>query len=89
MKQNQNFRHESLQTTDSIKDFLKALTNGIAKGKVVLEDDTGTMTLEPEGLLNFKLSAKQDDDRNAITLKISWQGEQALCEKSTLKISNK
>ncbi len=89
MKSNTRFRHESLQDQDSVKSLLKALTNGIAKGKVVLEDEDGTMTMEPEGLLHLTLRAKQDDTRNSISLKIVWQGEQSVTEKKDLKISVK
>lgn len=89
MKQSSRFRHESLQTTDSIKSLLKALTQGIGKGKVVLEDEDGNMVLEPEGLLHLKISANQDDDHNRINIKISWQGEQNIPSKKELKISDK
>lgn len=89
MKQNSRFRHESLQSTESIKTLLKALTNGLAKGKIVFEDGDQAITLEPEGLLHFKLSANQEDDRNNINLKISWQGEQTVTKNNDLKISVK
>ncbi len=89
MKQSSRFRHESLQSPDSIKGLLKALTQGIGKGKVVLEDDNGNMVLEPEGLLHLKISANQDDDRNRINIKISWQGENNIPEKKDLKITDK
>ncbi|NVK20262.1 MAG: amphi-Trp domain-containing protein [Methylocystaceae bacterium] len=89
MKQSSRFRHESLQTTDSIKSLLKALTQGIGKGKVVLEDEDGNMVLEPEGLLHLKISANQDDDQNRINIKISWQGEHNIPSKKDLKISDK
>lgn len=89
MKQNTRFRHESLQDPDSIKALLKALTNGIARGKVVLEDEDGSMIMEPEGLLHLKMRAKQDDDHNSLSIKISWQGEQTVPEKKKIKISDK
>ncbi|MDV7338236.1 amphi-Trp domain-containing protein [Terasakiella sp. A23] len=89
MKHSNRFRHESLQSPDSIKGLLKALTNGIGKGKVVLEDDNGNMILEPEGLLHLKISANQDDDRNRINIKISWQGENNIPKKKDLKITDK
>lgn len=89
MKHNSRFRHESMQTTDSIKTLLKALTNGIAKGKLVLEDEDGNMVMEPDGLLNFKVSAQQEDDLSRINIRISWHGDQKLPKKKELKISDK
>lgn len=89
MTQSTRFRHESLQSADSIKGLLKALTNGVAKGKIVLEDEDGNMVLEPEGLLHLKVSANQDNERSNITLRISWREENSLPKKKSLKINEK
>ena len=35
----QNFRHESLQDTESIQVLLKALTRGIGKGRLTFSDE--------------------------------------------------
>ena len=89
MKQNSRFTHESLQDKNSIRDLLKAISNGIAKGKVTLEDEDGVLTMEPEGLLNLKVTASQEDERNRINIRITWQGERQLPSKKPLKVSSK
>ena len=89
MKQNSRFTHESLQDQSSIRDLLKAISSGIAKGKVTLEDEDGILTMEPEGLLNLKVTASQEDERNRINIRITWQGERELSDKKSLKISSK
>lgn len=76
-KENTNFRHESLQDRESIKELLKALTRGIGKGKVQFNDDNGEITMEPEGLLNLKITATQEDRRHRINIRITWQEEGA------------
>jgi amphi-Trp domain-containing protein len=86
MKKNERFNHESLQDTDSIADLLKALTNGISKGKVTLEDGDGQMVLEPKDLLRVRLTADRDDERCRITLRLSWQDEQEISKKKNLKV---
>ena len=89
MKQNSRFTHESLQDRDSIKDLLKAISSGISKGKITLEDEDGVLTMEPEGLLNLKVTASQEDERNRINIRITWQGERELPKKKSLKIGSK
>lgn len=89
MKQNTRFRHESLQDQESIKRLLRALTTGISKGKVVLEDEDGTMIMEPGGLLNLKISASQDDEKSRLSIRLTWLEDKAPPAKKNVKISSK
>jgi len=77
MKRRKNsFRHESLQNRDSIQTILEALTRGIAKGKVSFSDDDDSISMAPDGLLNLKLIVSQEDNRNRINLRITWEDRQ-------------
>ena len=91
MKRKKNsFRHESLQNRDSIQDILKALTEGIAKGKVSFSDDDDSISMAPDGLLNLKLSVSQEDNRNRINLRITWEDRQKKAlKKSRLSVRSK
>lgn len=89
MKQNSKFTHESLQDTDSIKSLLKAISNGIGKGKVQLEDEDGVLTLHPEGLLRLKISGSQDDEKNRLNIRITWETEHEIPEKKPIKVNGK
>ena len=89
MKRSNRFRHESLQSRDSIENLLKALTKGLADGKIVLEDEDDSMVMEPNGLLRLKISASQDEDRSRIDVRISWKEEQDLPKKKNVKIRSK
>ena len=89
MKQNSRFTHESLQDQNSIRDLLKAISSGINKGKIVLEDEDGTLTMEPEGLLHLKVTASQEEERNRLNIRITWQGEREIPENKSLKIGSK
>jgi len=91
MKRKKNsFRHESLQNRDSIQDILKALTEGIAKGKVSFSDDDDSISMAPDGLLNLKLSVSQEDNRNRINLRITWEDRQKKAlKKSRLAVRSK
>ncbi len=84
MKRKKNsFRHESLQNRESIQAILNALTEGIAKGKVTFSDDDDNISMTPDGLLNLKLTVSQEENRNRINLRITWEDR----KKKTLKKS--
>lgn len=89
MKQNSRFTHESLQDKNSIRELLKAISNGISKGKIILEDEDGVLTMEPDGLLHLKVTASQEDERNRLNIRITWQGESEVPKNKRLKIASK
>jgi amphi-Trp domain-containing protein len=71
----ESFKHESLHDTKSVQQILKALTKGVAKGRLTFADDDGEIVMQPEGLLNLKITASQDETRNRVNIRISWQTE--------------
>lgn len=70
-----SFRHQSLQDEKSIQDILKAISSGIAKGKIIFSDEDEKIVMRPEGLLELKVTAAQEDNRNRFNVRISWQVE--------------
>lgn len=90
MKQGKkSFRHESLQDAKSIQAILKAVSQGLSKGRLNLSDEEDEMVLEPQGLLHLKLTANQEENRHRINLRISWQSEDEGPGKKHLKITSK
>lgn len=76
MRQDKNsFRHDSLQDAKSISKILGSITNGISNGKLVFHDGDDKIIMKPDGLLEFKVTASQEDDRQRVNLRISWQVE--------------
>lgn len=82
---NSSFRHESLQDAKSIKALLQAITDGMASGKLDLSDSDGSVTLEPSGLMRLKVTAKQEDGRHKLDVRISWQGSEDMTKDKSLK----
>jgi amphi-Trp domain-containing protein len=70
-----SFRHQSLQDEKSIQNILKSITSGIARGKITFSDEDEKIVMRPEGLLDFKVTANQEENRNRFTIRISWQVE--------------
>ena len=76
MRSKESFKHESLHDAKSIQDVLKAVTKGMAKGKLTFSDEDGEILMEPEGLLNLKVTATQDETQNRVNIRITWQSEE-------------
>jgi len=70
-----SFRHQSLQDAKSIESILKSITSGIARGKITFSDEDEKIVMRPEGLLDLKVTATQEDNRNRFNIRISWQLE--------------
>jgi len=70
-----SFRHESLQDRKSIRSILKALLEGIDKGKLKFSDADDEIVMQPQGLMNVRITASQEDNRNRVNLRITWQSE--------------
>jgi amphi-Trp domain-containing protein len=81
-----SFRHESLQDAETIQDILKSITKGINKGTLTFSDQDGEIVMEPEGLLNLKVTASQDESRQRIDIRISWQTEETVKQKAPISV---
>ncbi len=87
MRQSKNtFRHESLQDSKTIQELLQSITRGIGKGKLTFSDEDGELMMQPEGLLNLKLTASQDEARHRIDIRITWQAEERTARKKPLSV---
>jgi amphi-Trp domain-containing protein len=76
-----SFRHQSLQDQKSIQDILKSITRGIAKGKLSFSDEDDKIVMRPEGLLDLKVTASQEENRNRFNIRVSWQTNEATVSK--------
>ena len=68
-----SFRHQSLQDEKTIQDILKSIASGLAKGKITFSDEDDKIVMKPEGLLDLKVTATQEENRNRFNIRISWQ----------------
>lgn len=87
MRRKDSFKHESLHDAKTIQEILKALTKGIAKGQLTFSDDDGEILMEPEGLLNLKVTASQEETYNRVSIRITWQSEEKSKRKKRLSVS--
>mgnify|MGYP001828181467 FL=1 len=86
-QEKKDFRHESLQDAETIQGLLKALTKGLARGKLTFSDEDGEIVMQPRGLLALKLTASKEDGRNRVNVRITWQdAEKPTKGKKSLKV---
>jgi amphi-Trp domain-containing protein len=69
----EEFRHESLEDSESIAKYLEALRDALRAGKLELSDQGGELTLRPQGLLGFEIRARKKGDRVKIRIKMGWR----------------
>jgi amphi-Trp domain-containing protein len=86
MRDKNSFRHESLQDAKTIAELLKAITKGIGKGKLTFSDEDGEIVLEPDGLLNLKVSADQEEMRHRLNIRITWHPQEKVKGKKRLSV---
>ncbi len=67
------FEFDSVQDPKSIQDFLAALTEGFAKGRIVMRSEADEIVLSPTALMGFSVKAKRKDGESKINLKIVWK----------------
>ena len=84
-----SFRHESLQDAKTIKGVLKALTDGLARGKLSFSDADDSIELKPSGLMKLKITATQDDNLNRVNIRIAWQSEEKATPNKVVKVKSK
>ncbi|WP_432735103.1 amphi-Trp domain-containing protein [Maridesulfovibrio sp. FT414] len=73
MSVEQKFIFESLQDSETIRQFLSALVDGFESGAINLSTNGDQIELTPKGLLNFSVKAKRKSDSNKISIKIAWK----------------
>lgn len=83
-----SFRHESLQDAKTIKGILKAFTDGLGSGKLSFSDSDDSIELNPEGLMNLKITASQEDNMNRVNLRVTWKSEEKVRKNKTVKVKS-
>jgi amphi-Trp domain-containing protein len=73
MEKDYLFEHDSLQDRKSIRKYLKAIMDGVAKGTLSLSDDRGEVSLNPDGLLHLSVQVRGERDRRRLEISIDWR----------------
>lgn len=86
MEHKSEFRHESLQDGKSIQRLLDAISKGLGKGKLEFSDEEGKLELFPKGLLDLKVTVKEDETRHKLDIRVSWNKQNQNLSERILKV---
>ena len=67
-----NFKHESLEDSESIARYLQALQDGFANGTLSFSTDDDKFVVKPTGLINLEIDAKKKGEKVKLTFRLRW-----------------
>lgn len=67
------FKHESMQDTESIVSYLQALCEGFQNNMLVLSSDNEQIVLEPQGLLKLTVRVTSQSGHNKFSFSLDWK----------------
>jgi amphi-Trp domain-containing protein len=73
MSQIDDFSYDSVQDARTIKDFLKALLDGIEKGRIALSVGESEIVLHPSDLITFSVEARRKGDASELSIRLTWK----------------
>jgi amphi-Trp domain-containing protein len=89
MATDDKFEFESVQDTQSIRDYLQSVIDGIDSGKIVLSTEGNELELHPDSLLKFEVKAKKKGEATKLSIKLSWRQPAAEADsEETISISS-
>ena len=66
------FKHESLEDSETIVKYLKALLDGFESGTLSFVSDNQKLVVRPRGLINLDVEARRKSDEIKLQLKMRW-----------------
>jgi amphi-Trp domain-containing protein len=82
------FKHESLQDSQTIAKYLDALKQAFQSGVLEFSNDRGRLQLQPNGLLGFEIDAKKKGGQVKVKLKFAWKEDRPDQRSGPLKIQS-
>ncbi len=87
MASEKEFRHESIQDTESIIKYLTTFSEGFQKGEIEFRSGTDEIIIRPTGLIQMEIKAKNRDRKSKLSIKFSWKEAPVVHGNSKLQIS--
>lgn len=72
MLNDEKFVLESLEDPAHVTDYLRAVIDGIEKGRIVLTAENQEMVLNPGPLVKFVIKGKRSSHKGKLSIKLSW-----------------
>jgi amphi-Trp domain-containing protein len=73
----EEFRHESLEDSESLARYLRAITDGFTKGSLSISNRAASIALEPHGLVHLEVRARKTRESVQLAVELSWKPDAA------------
>lgn len=67
------FKHASIEDTESIENYLNELVKGFQKKEISFKNNEEEIVMNPKGLIDFDIKAKSKDGKSKVYIKLSWK----------------
>ena len=71
----ERFKHESIEDSETIVNYLNALREGFENGALLFCSDDRRLVLKPHGLINLDVETKRKGHEVKLNLKFKWVEE--------------
>lgn len=68
----EKFSFESYQDTETIRNYLESLIEGIGKQRLALTAEGREIVLHPAGLLRITVNARRKGGKNRLSIEMAW-----------------
>jgi len=82
-------RIESIVELDQAISYLGNVLSGLRSRKLCIDQSGEALELTPQDMVSLQFKAKQQDDKESVSMKISWRLRPAAGDLPALKISSK
>jgi amphi-Trp domain-containing protein len=89
MASSKQFEYESFEDSQTVQRYLASLLEGFKNGRINLNSEEETISLKPNGLIQFRVKVQTKARANKLSIKMQWKepGKQAKKPKG-IKISS-
>jgi len=82
------FFYESVQDSKNIVEYLNELVLGFQKGEISFSNGDRTLTVRPQGLVDFELKIKSKSGKTKIEMEIEWNDKEIVEKETKLSITH-
>jgi amphi-Trp domain-containing protein len=88
MASNKQFEYESYEDNQTVQRYLSSLIEGFKNGRINLNSEDETISLQPNGLIQFRVKVQTKARTNKLSIKLQWKERERPKKTKTMQISS-
>jgi amphi-Trp domain-containing protein len=73
MASTKQFEYESYEDNETVQRYLASILDGFKNGRINLNSDEETISLKPNGLIQFRVKVQTKARANKLSIKMQWK----------------